>query len=57
MDQELNKTVIGKARQLPSVDWQHHFAAAMELIKLRGGLASLAHSSEYLKPLILHLLM
>ena len=46
-----------KARQLPSADWQHHFAAAMELITLRGGLASLAHSSEYLKPLILHLLM
>ncbi|OGM47433.1 C6 finger domain protein [Aspergillus bombycis] len=45
------------ARQLPSADWQHHFAAAMELIKLRGGLASLAHSSEYLKPLILHLLI
>ncbi|KAB8264896.1 fungal-specific transcription factor domain-containing protein [Aspergillus pseudonomiae] len=45
------------ARQLPSADWQHHFAAAMELITLRGGLASLAHSSEYLKPLILHLLI
>ncbi|RMZ41300.1 C6 finger domain protein [Aspergillus flavus] len=45
------------ARQLPSGDWQHHFAAAMELIKQRGGLASLAHSSEYLKPLILHSLI
>ncbi|KAE8370637.1 fungal-specific transcription factor domain-containing protein [Aspergillus caelatus] len=49
--------LIVDARQLPSVDWQHHFTAAMELIKLRGGLASLAHSSEYLKPLILHLLI
>ncbi|QRD83850.1 putative C6 finger domain protein [Aspergillus flavus] len=29
----------------------------MELIKQRGGLASLAHSSEYLKPLILHSLI
>ncbi|KJK64094.1 specific transcription factor domain protein [Aspergillus parasiticus SU-1] len=57
MGQELKATVMGKARQLPSVDWQHHFAAAMELIDLRGGLASLAHSSEYLKPLILHSLI
>ncbi|QMW44407.1 hypothetical protein G4B11_007827 [Aspergillus flavus] len=57
LGQELKATVTGKARQLPSGDWQHHFAAAMELIKQRGGLASLAHSSEYLKPLILHSLI
>ncbi|KAB8231209.1 Zn(II)2Cys6 transcription factor [Aspergillus alliaceus] len=45
------------ARQLPSSDWQHHFAAATELIKIRGGFASLSRSSEVLKPLILHLLL
>ncbi|KAF7596193.1 hypothetical protein BBP40_002723 [Aspergillus hancockii] len=53
----LNK--FDKARQVPSMDWRHHFTAAIELIKLRGGLTNFARSSdlEPLKPLILHLLI
>jgi hypothetical protein len=59
VDQELRSMIFVKARQVQSMDWKHHFTAATELIKLRGGLPKFARSPdlEPLKPLILHLLM
>ncbi|KAF9889352.1 hypothetical protein FE257_007462 [Aspergillus nanangensis] len=42
------------ARQFPSIDWRHHFSGAMQLMKLRGGLETLFHSTPFLRPALLY---
>ncbi|KAG2417838.1 hypothetical protein HFD88_000937 [Aspergillus terreus] len=49
--------LFADARQSPSIDWRHHFAGAMQLIKLRGGLETLFHSTEYMRPALLYLMV
>ncbi|RJE17963.1 C6 zinc finger [Aspergillus sclerotialis] len=48
--------LVGEIRHSPS-EWQNHFYGAIELVRLRGGLESLARSSVVSRPNLLYLLM